>query len=471
MLKIKGRKTFKCKQCGYTFEAFDTEGGIMAGPNLPHCPKCGSRETRKAHSLINWGRIIVSNNFRNDSISVFKIFMLYILTITFTSCGTPRIIKEHIAADDIPSLIDDYNGQKSKHQKRISEYIFTSHNFSTDSYGTLLYYQGKSIDDIMKSKFDTVIKHREDSILSVLDNYKQINSIASYYKLHEDEQIFLRPIVAGTLTQNIADYEYKDVRSIYREFKDTDLKDSIYPYYVVKREEAMPQAISVVEAYCKNEMKIFEIYRKEGRGRIPKVSANAFEKVIDNLLDNDIPSDQKRLTTLYKTITGKYNPITAIKDVVKDETGKMMKDMNECRNDLVKELTDYPISNKHKVPTIPISVKKVDVKCPLNEFKAIENLQNQQANRKSKVSTLLSIASWIPNIIGDIASVADIYKTYKDTKKNAEEVSPLIQKMAKAVFVNFNKACQTEYDNSFKTVKQSIQNSHNKLKQAIYEDF
>jgi len=51
MLTIKGRKTFKCKQCGHTFEAFDTEGGIRCGPNLPQCPKCGSAETRKANII------------------------------------------------------------------------------------------------------------------------------------------------------------------------------------------------------------------------------------------------------------------------------------------------------------------------------------------------------------------------------------------------------------------------------------
>ena len=49
MLHFKGRATFKCKQCGHKFEAFDTEGGIKAGPNLPQCPKCGSKETRKAN--------------------------------------------------------------------------------------------------------------------------------------------------------------------------------------------------------------------------------------------------------------------------------------------------------------------------------------------------------------------------------------------------------------------------------------
>jgi DNA-directed RNA polymerase subunit RPC12/RpoP len=51
MLHFKGRAKFKCKQCGHTFEAFDTEGGIRCGPNLPHCPKCGSRDTRKANII------------------------------------------------------------------------------------------------------------------------------------------------------------------------------------------------------------------------------------------------------------------------------------------------------------------------------------------------------------------------------------------------------------------------------------
>ena len=53
MLHFKGKAKFKCKQCGHTFEAFDTEGGIRCGPNLPHCPKCGSDNTRKANIIMH----------------------------------------------------------------------------------------------------------------------------------------------------------------------------------------------------------------------------------------------------------------------------------------------------------------------------------------------------------------------------------------------------------------------------------
>jgi DNA-directed RNA polymerase subunit RPC12/RpoP len=51
MLHFIGKATFKCKQCGHTFEAFYTEGGIRCGPNLPHCPKCGSGDTRKENFI------------------------------------------------------------------------------------------------------------------------------------------------------------------------------------------------------------------------------------------------------------------------------------------------------------------------------------------------------------------------------------------------------------------------------------
>lgn len=51
MLTKLDKETFKCKDCGETFETLYTVGGVRAGINLPHCPKCGSVDTRKANIL------------------------------------------------------------------------------------------------------------------------------------------------------------------------------------------------------------------------------------------------------------------------------------------------------------------------------------------------------------------------------------------------------------------------------------
>ena len=43
-----GTTIFKCKQCGHQFPWLDIEGDLVAGEHLPHCPKCRSRNVRKA---------------------------------------------------------------------------------------------------------------------------------------------------------------------------------------------------------------------------------------------------------------------------------------------------------------------------------------------------------------------------------------------------------------------------------------
>lgn len=405
--------------------------------------------------------------FGNRWIDLSKIILLLCL---FSSCATPKIIKEHIRADNIDGLIGDYHHQKPKHQKVIEQYIFTSHDFSRDSYGDLNRFVNKSENELLRSKFSAIVSSREDSILQVLDGLDDIKSISSYFKTHPDEQTFLKPIVTGTLTQNIADHEYPDVREVYLAFKNTDIADSIYPYYQSKRNMALPQIGTVLEKYCASEMKIFELYRKEGRKSIPQISSNAYGPLIDQLLDNDIPSSPAETRKLFSKITSKHNPLTAIKETIKSEVNGMVKDINECRVDLAKQLLAGPNLSRCKLPTIQIVVKRREVKCPTGDFQEISKMHNKPAPN-SKVNTLLSLASFLPGYIGTAASVVDIYKTYKDSKRQAEEVSPYIKKMAKSVFKNFNDACYQEYDESFGKIRKTVIESQEQFKRLIYENY
>ena len=42
---LRGKKTFKCDNCGHTFEALDIEWQAMAYSQPMPCPKCGSCHT------------------------------------------------------------------------------------------------------------------------------------------------------------------------------------------------------------------------------------------------------------------------------------------------------------------------------------------------------------------------------------------------------------------------------------------
>ena len=42
---LRGKETFKCDDCGHTFEALDIEWQATAYSQPMPCPKCGSRHT------------------------------------------------------------------------------------------------------------------------------------------------------------------------------------------------------------------------------------------------------------------------------------------------------------------------------------------------------------------------------------------------------------------------------------------
>ena len=42
---LRGKKTFKCDDCGHTFKAFDIELAAKVFSQPMPCPKCGSRHT------------------------------------------------------------------------------------------------------------------------------------------------------------------------------------------------------------------------------------------------------------------------------------------------------------------------------------------------------------------------------------------------------------------------------------------
>ena len=42
---LRGKKTFKCDNCGHTFKAFDIELAATVYSQPMPCPKCGSRHT------------------------------------------------------------------------------------------------------------------------------------------------------------------------------------------------------------------------------------------------------------------------------------------------------------------------------------------------------------------------------------------------------------------------------------------
>lgn len=390
-----------------------------------------------------------------------------IIAFFLSSCGTPKIVKEHLANDDVLGLINDYQTQKPKHRQIVSQHLFGIHDYGKDNYGTLQNFRKQAVLEPLVIYYDSLIDKRESNILETIDGFSNIDQVASYYKSHTDEQNFLHPVLTGVLMQNIEDYDYVDVRRMYRAFSQTDISDSIYPYYSKKRTESLPYAMKVVDEYCDTELKLVNAYMNDGHKQIPQVAANAFDGMIDDLLDMEVPNDMDRVKGTYQSITNSKNPVTDIKNLVRSECTLLAQDIKECRSDLINQLLETTDSHHYKMPVFTIKVNKKDVGFPINDFKAIAQIQN----RTSGTSTLLSLASFIPGAIGWIASALDIYKSSSDAKEQGQELLPYMKQLSVNVFKNLRSTCVKQYNESFNGIKKDVKDSQKLLKQEIYENY
>ncbi len=402
------------------------------------------------------------------NLSPIKLF-LGIILFFFSSCATPKLLKQHLETDDINALLDDYHKMKPRNQKIITDHLFNNHNYYSNTYGELLEFREKTIFDPLLPRYDSIITERENHILKVLDRYQDINDVATYFKSHTDEQDFLTPIIAGALLKNFKEYEYSDMRNVYRAFNGTSICDSIFPFYSIKRDSLLPLAMETVKNYCAAEEKLINAYKKEGRRSVIEIASNAYDKLIDPLLDYDIPDNTSKVKDDFQEMTSSYNPVGEIESKISEQTVNLIADINECRTDLIYELLGTSSVNGYKIGQIPVSVTKYPVKCPIDLYNSIASIENRGS---SLGSNLLSIASiFITGFWGLAATALDIYNSAEEAKEQAREVSPYISSLAKKVYDNFKTTCYKEYDTSFNQVKKDIIYTQERLKNTIYENY
>ena len=70
----------------------------------------------------------VMRDLKKDMMSTCVHYLL--LSFFIASCGTPKILKEHLETDNIACLISDYHELKPKYKSKIAQHIFGQHDFS-----------------------------------------------------------------------------------------------------------------------------------------------------------------------------------------------------------------------------------------------------------------------------------------------------------------------------------------------------
>jgi hypothetical protein len=432
---------------------------------------------------------------------ILKILSLGILSTTLffiSSCGSSRkfgkaptegdiSVNDHIAANDIIGLIDDYFVYPDK-QTSIYNYFGYEVNWDDYSYGLLLNcIKETESDSVLHSFFSSVKDDREENILEIL-SHSSFEDIGNYYVAHKDEGPFIIDCIQDIIIPELQDADYVLVRHLHNCFKDTELSNSIDSVWEYKRSVLLPSVEEALNAYYKNENvledyyleKCFEDIKGYIDSTFPQLMEDCINEVENGIMDlllvsiqtNDEPYD-----TRVAKIVEKYIPSSNIRQTIRSNVDNLVNDINNSRLSAAMAITlnDSVDYTQIKYPTNTINY--VSPQIPREIPVAIDNMTSTLRKRRNAISLLSTAVSFIPGVGWVVKGVdialtgADILYGISSSVKEKQEVDAFLNEFSETLYeceVNqVIQSCKTE----FAKVIETINNTRNNYTDQIYEIF
>lgn len=414
------------------------------------------------------------------------------------SCGSSRkfgkaptegdiSVNEHIAANDIIGLIDDYYVYPEK-QTSIYNYFGYEVNWDDYSYGLLLNCINETeTDSVLHSFFSSVKDDREENILEFL-SHSSFEEIGYYYVAHKDEGPFIIDCIQDIIIPELQDADYVLVRHLHNCFKDTELSNSIDSVWEYKRSILLPSVEEALNTYYNNENiledyyleKCFEDIKGYIDSTFPQLMEDCINEVENGIMDLllvSIQTNKEPYDTRVAKIVEKYIPTSYVRQNLRSNIDNLVNDINDSRLSAAIAITlndsvdytqiEYPINEVNYVsPQIP---REIPV--------AIDNMTSTLRKRRNAISLLSTAVSFIPGVGWAIKGVdialnsADLLYGISSSVKEKQEVDAFLNEFSETLYeceVNqVLQSCKTE----FAKVIETINNTRNNYTDQIYEIF
>ena len=378
-----------------------------------------------------------------------------------------EIIDEHLSRNDIEALIEDCI-KYHDYSTPIVNYLLYDIDYTNADYSLLIHYQDLALQDsILYNGYESLIILKEEKILDHVSKL-DIDGIADYYNTNPSEQSFLRPVLCDAFLTIIDTLQYVDIKALYNSFKNTDIGDSIVPYYIEMREAIKPVITNSYEAYCTTEKEIEEYYKEKTKEELDLYVANHIEAFIEAIFDKDLPRKQEKINEKFKASFYHSFSTNSMIEIVNANITELISILNSGRIDFIESLSEEDVDNTRF--TIPYEVNYIK-----NDFQKVLNISDLY-----KISEIQHRTDWLGLVLGAASlftggwaglalSVLDIHHGVKDVKGKAAEVLPYIQSFVtktltylEDVSSYFTAEGFSQYD------RKSVQSSNN-FEEVIYE--
>ena len=413
-----------------------------------------------------------------------QVISCVILCTMLFSCGSTRKITK---VDDLSLITNAYTQgdilflinalEKYPLYRGYTESYLYSYDFSTKSYGHIKQYAKVAQNDVNATIFfDSLLLNKQTITIDSLSNLS-IAEVGEFYKENSREHDYLKTILRETYFSDVQSLDYRNRKTLYNAFKDTDLSSDIEQPYHELRDSLLSEIKGVLIPYFNSEREMLtqieEVVRYESQkyvdAGIEKIISAANEKNDRGLFKKIFKReeiDSYSFKEYINDIINKTYDYTHIEKLTGDRISEYIISSNKLRSMLFNQ---YFSDNNSKNIYISDTVinKQLVWMIGRGEVEEIQSIKNFGTALTTSALALSAIP--IPHVqaVGVAADVADlIYSIWQE-----KGINQAIEQMANTVYNDSSHCIDNYLTDIFKSLAESQKETENNIIKIFNDEF
>ena len=411
-----------------------------------------------------------------------QVISCVILCTIFFSCSSTRkitkiddltLITTAYEQGDILFLIDAL--EKYPLYRGYTESYLYSYDFSTKSYGHIKQYAKVAQNDVNATIFfDSLLLNKQTITIDSLSNLS-IAEVGEFYKENSREHDYLKTILRETYFSDVQSLDYRNRKTLYNAFKDTDLSSDIEQPYHELRDSLLSEIKGVLIPYFNSEREMLtqieEVVRYESQkyvdAGIEKIISAANEKNDRGLFKKIFKReeiDSYSFKEYINDIINKTYDYTHIEKLTGDRISEYITSSNQLRAMMFNQ---YFSDDKKRNIYIPDSVLENQLvwvigRDDVNEIQSIKN--------KGTALTVGSMALGFVPGIGAIAIAADVADLAYGLTQDGQ-INQALTQMADTIYSDSSRCIDDYLTGIFKSLTESQKETENNIIKIFNDEF
>lgn len=406
---------------------------------------------------------------------------IILCTILFSCSSTRKITK----VDDLSLITNAYTQgdilflinalEKYPLYRGYTESYLYSYDFSTKSYGQIKQYAKVAQNDVNATIFfDSLLLNKQTITIDSLSNLS-IAEVGEFYKENSREHDYLKTILRETYFSDVQSLDYRNRKTLYNAFKDTDLSSDIEQPYHELRDSLLSEIKGVLIPYFNSEREMLtqieEVVRYESQkyvdAGIEKIISAANEKNDRGLFKKIFQRESMDNYSFKEYVNGVINKTydyTHIEKLTKDRLSEYITFSNQLRAMMFNQ---YFPDDKNRNIYFPDSVLNNQLVWVIgrDDVSEIQSIKN-----KGTALTVGSMALGLIPGIGAIAIAADVADLAYGLTQDGQ-INQALTQMADTIYSDSSRCIDDYLTGIFKSLTESQKETENNIIKIFNDEF